>query len=189
MAELFIHSLQSRPAFTRTTVKVLQLQPSVTPKQGAKILQLCQGLQELVLKIITDLPDNQNPLRAPLNTLRLTTLSLDLVSAFYGPMISLADLPLLTRIERLHLTNGWVARRGLYIGLPKLSQLTHVSFPVQLPGQNSIRTEILAYMLQVFHRLQVVILWRMPYQESQAMYDFLVERGLLDCRVVIFNAA
>lgn len=188
MAELFIYSLQSQPAFART-VKVLQLRLSVTPEQGAKILQLCQGLQELALKIITDLPDDQNPLRAPLSTLQLTTLSLDLASAFYGPMISLSDLPLLNRVKRLHLTNGWVARRGLYIGLLKLSQLTHVSFPVQPPGQNSICTEILAYMLQVFHRLRVVILWHMPYQTSQVIYDSLRAQGFLDRRVVIFNAA
>jgi len=189
MAELFIYSLQSQPVFARTAVKVLQLRLSVTPEQGAKILQLCQGLQELALKIITDLPDDQNPLRVPLNSLQLTTLSLDLASAFYGLIISLADLPLLNCIERLHLTNGWVAMRGLYIGLPKLSQLMHVSFPVQPPGQNNIRTEILVYMLQAFHRLQVIILWCMPYQESQTIYDFLVERGILDRRVVVFNAA
>lgn len=59
MAELFIYSLKPRPAFARTAVKALQLRPSVTPEQGARVLQLCQGLQELILKIITDLPDNR----------------------------------------------------------------------------------------------------------------------------------
>ncbi|KAG6379306.1 hypothetical protein JVT61DRAFT_11761 [Boletus reticuloceps] len=189
MAESFISSLQSRPAFARTTVKVLHLRLSVTPEQGAEVLQLCQGLQELTLKIITDLPDNQNPLHTPLNALQLTTLSLDLTLAFYGPMISLANLPLLTRVERLHLTNGWVARRGLYIGLQELRRLTHVSFLVQQPGQQTIHTEILVYILRYFHRLQAVIMWRMPHQESQVIYDFLMEREIRDRRVVIFNVA
>ena len=189
MAESFIHSLQSRPAFASTAVKVLSLRLSVTPEQGAKILQLCQGLQELALKIVTDLPDNQNPLRKPLNTLRLSTLSLDLASVFYGPMVSLTDLPLLKRIKRLHLTNGWVARRGLYLGLPYLTQLTHVSFPVQPSVQHNIHTDLLAFMLQAFHELQLVILWRMPYQDSQVIYDLLLERGLLDRKVVVFNSA
>ena len=188
MAESFICSLQFWSAFARTTIKVLHLRQRVTPKQGARILQLCQGLQQLSLKIATNLPDHQNPLGGPLATLPLTLLSLDLASAFYGPMVSLTDLAVLNRIEHLHLTNSWVARRGLYVGLPKLSQLTHISFPVQ-PTQNGICTEIVAFMLSVFHQLRVVILWHMPYQDSQAIYDLLEERGLLDRRVVVFNAA
>ncbi|KAH0826470.1 hypothetical protein J3R83DRAFT_5472 [Lanmaoa asiatica] len=193
VAELFISSLESRSAplkFARTTIKVLHLRGSVNPEQGAKILWLCQGLQALTLKIVVDLPDNQNPLRAPLNSLHLTTLSLDLASTFYGPVISLDSLPLLNRIECLHLTNPWVAMRGLYINLQELRQLTHVSFPVPPPGrlEQSIHTEVLAHVLHSFPRLRVVIMWRMLHQESQVLYDFLVERGFRDRRVVVFNA-
>ena len=104
-------------------------------------------------------------------------------------MISLPELPILHRIQHLHLINGWVARRGLYIGLQELRHLTHVSFPVQPPGQQSIHTEILTYVLGSFDRLQVVILWRMPYQERGVIYSALKERGLANPKVVIFNAA
>ena len=162
---------------------------SVTPEQGAEIIRLCQGIQELALHIVADFPDNQNPLCVPLNILRLKMLSLDLASTFYGPMISLPELPILHCIQRLHLVNGWVARRSLYIGLHKLHHLTHISFPVQPPGQQSIHTEILTYILGSFGRLQVVILWHMPYQERRVIYDALKEQGLEDPKVVIFNAA
>lgn len=135
MAELFISSLKSQPAFTRTAVKVLRIRLSITPELGAEILWFCQGIWELTLQTVANLPDNQNPLHAPLDALQLMTLSLDLASAFYGPIVSLPDLPLLCCIKRLHLSNGWVARRGLYIGLQELFHLTHVSFPVQPPGQ------------------------------------------------------
>lgn len=192
-AELFIHSLQSRPGFVGTLVKVLHLRLSVTLEQGKEILQLCgQGLQELTLKVVTNLPDHQNPLRTYLNRdpLQLTTLSLDLSSAFCGPTISLPHLPLLMRIERLHLTNGWVVRHGVSIGLQELRQLTHISFPVQSPqaGEQSINVGTLADILHSFPRLQVMVLWRMPYQESQSIYDFLMKHGLVDHRVVVFNA-
>lgn len=104
-------------------------------------------------------------------------------------MISLPDLPLLRCIKRLHLSNGWVARRGLYIGLQELHHLTHVSFPVQPAGQQSIHTEILTYIRDSFHALRVVILWRAPYQESRVIYGVLMKRGLTDPRIVVFNAA
>lgn len=187
--KLFIRSLQSRPNFARTTIKVLRLRLLVTPEQAAKILWLCQGIQELTLQISANLPDGRNPLYASLDSLHLATLSLDLESVFYGPMISLPDLPLLCRVQCLHLINGWVARRGLYIGLQELRHLTHVSFPVQPPGQDGIHTEILTYILDTFHALQVLILWRMPYQESSVIYGALKGRFLADPRIVVFNAA
>lgn len=168
---------------------MLHIRPSVTPEQGAEILCLCQGTEELTLQVISNLPDDHNPLRPPLSTLQLTTLSLDLASTFYGPMISLPDLSLLRRVEHLHLSNSWTARHGLYIGLHKLDQLTHVSFPIQPPGQQSIRTEILTYILGSFHVLQVVILWHMAYQESQVIYDTLRKRNIVDPRIVVFNSA
>lgn len=189
MAELFINSLQPRPSFASTTVKAVSLRQSVTPEQGAKILQLCQGLRELALQIAADLPDDQNPLREPLKTLQLSMLSLDLASAFYGPMIFLPDLPLFKRIKRLHLTNAWVARHGLHIGLPYLPQLTHVSFPIQPSGHGNIHTDILAFILQVFRGLRLVILWRMPYHGSHSIYECLSQCGILDRRVVVFNCA
>ena len=170
-------------------MKVLFIRPPVTPLQGAEILSLCRGIQELMLQTITNLPNNQNPLRAPLNALQLTALSLDLASIFYGPVISLSDLPLLHRVERLYLSNGWVARRSLHIGIPQLFQLTHISFPVQPPGQQDVYTEILTYMLDSFHALHIVILWHMPYQESRVVYSELKKRDLVDPRIVIFNTA
>ena len=168
---------------------MLKLRLSVTPGQAAKVLQLCHGIQEHALQIPINLPDNQNPLHTPLNALRLATLSLDLTSTFYGPMISLPELPLLCRIRHLHLTNGWVARCGLYIGLQELHNLTHVSFPVQSPGQQTIHTEILTYILHSFPSLWVVILWRTPYQGCRVIYNALEQWGFVDRRIVVFNAA
>jgi hypothetical protein len=69
-------------------VPVLRLRPTISPGRGAEILQLCQGLRELTLEIVVDLPDDQNPLRRPLNTLMLTSLTMDLSSGFYGPFIT-----------------------------------------------------------------------------------------------------
>ncbi|KIM61805.1 hypothetical protein SCLCIDRAFT_25478 [Scleroderma citrinum Foug A] len=130
-AKLFILCLQLQPGFAKMSVKVLHLQPAVSPEQGAKILALCQGLQELTLQIInrTNLLDEENPLRGPLRDLRPTTLCMNIASVFYGPNIYLPDLVLLRLVQHLHLTNGWVAWQGLFIGLHKLSQLTHLSRP------------------------------------------------------------
>ena len=192
MTELFISSLRSRPVFARSTVKVLTFRWSeVTPEQAANILKLCHGIRGLTLHIIANLPDHQNSLCAPLDNLKLTTLSLDLALVFYGPIICLSDLPLLCRIEHLHLTNCWVARRGLYIGLHELRNLTHISFPVQFSGQHNIHTEILSYILRSapFPRLRVVILWRMSYEESRVIYRALEQRELVDHRIIVFNAA
>ena len=96
-AKLFISCLQLRPGFAKTSVKVLHLQPTVSPEQGAKILALCQGLQELTLQIVnhTNLLDEENPLRGLLRDLRLTTLCMNIASVFYGPNIYLPDLILL----------------------------------------------------------------------------------------------
>lgn len=110
MANLFISSLHPRPAFAQTAVKVLHLRPAVSPEQAAEILWLCHGLQELTLQIVANLPADENPLYEPLHPLPLHTLYLDLASVFYGPNIFLPELPLLRHVNRLHLTNGWVAR-------------------------------------------------------------------------------
>ncbi|KAI6146032.1 hypothetical protein BKA82DRAFT_4016184 [Pisolithus tinctorius] len=187
-AGLFISSLRFRPDFAKTAVKVLHLHPAIRPAQGAEILQLCQGLQELSLQIVVNLPRDQNPLYEPLGALQLKTLSMDLASSFYGPTIFLPDLHLLCHIERLHLTNTWVARRGLFIGLQELRQLSHLSFHVLPPGQESIHTEIILEVLRRFSRLRVVILWRMEYQESQEIYNHLGKHDLADHRIIVFNA-
>ncbi|KIM69237.1 hypothetical protein SCLCIDRAFT_19858 [Scleroderma citrinum Foug A] len=96
-AKLFILCLQLQPGFAKTLVKVLHLQPTVSPEQGAKILALCQGLQELTLQIVnrTNLLDEENPLRGPLCDLWPTTLCMNIASVFYGPNIYLPDLVLL----------------------------------------------------------------------------------------------
>ncbi|KAI5984064.1 hypothetical protein EDD15DRAFT_2198775 [Pisolithus albus] len=168
MAELLISSLRPRPAFAKRAVKVLRLRPAVLPEQGAYILELCRGLQELTLQTTANQPDDENPLRGPLCALRPTTLSMDLASAFYGPTVFLPDLPLLCRIERLHLTNSWVARRGLHIGLQEL---------------------LLSEILRRFTRLQVVVLWRMEYQDCRETYTDLERHNFLDRRIVVFNTA
>lgn len=189
MAELLISSLRPRPAFAKRAVKVLRLRPAVLPERGAEILEVCRGLQELTLQTSANQPDDENPLRGPLCALRPTTLSIDLASAFYGPMIFLPDLPLLCRIERLHLTNSWVARRGLHIGLQELCQLTHLSFHIRPPGQHVTHIEVLSEILRRFVRLQVVVLWRMEYQDSKETYTDLERHNFLDRRIVVFNTA
>lgn len=168
---------------------MLRLRPSVSPTQGAEILRLCQGLQELTLQIVAVLPDDQNPLHKPLDGLKLMALSMDLVSGFFGPFISLPDLNILCRIERLHLTNGWMARRDLHLGLHKLHQLTHIFFPIHPPEQWGVHSEILHYILRYFPKLQVMVLWHMAYEESMEMYDKLKKHGVNDRRVVVFNTA
>ncbi|KIM51528.1 hypothetical protein SCLCIDRAFT_33349 [Scleroderma citrinum Foug A] len=154
-AKLFISCLQLRPGFAKTSVKVLHLRPTVSPEQGAKILALCQGLQELTLQIVncTNLLDEENLLHGPLRDLWPTTLCMNIASVFYGPNICLPDLVLLRHVQRLHLTNGWVARRGLFIGLHKLSQLTHLSFHICSPGQWMTHPEVLFEIFQRFLRL------------------------------------
>ncbi|KIO00457.1 hypothetical protein M404DRAFT_10220 [Pisolithus tinctorius Marx 270] len=187
-AGLFISSLRFRPDFAKTAVKVLHLHPAIHHAQGVEILQLCQGLQELSLQIVVNLPCDQNPLYEPLGALQLKTLSMDLASSFYGPTIFVPDLHLLCHIEHLHLTNTWVARHGLFISLQELHQLSHLSFHVHPPGQESIDTEIILEVLRQFSRLCVVILWWMEYQESQEIYNHLDKHDLTDHRIIVFNA-
>ncbi|KAI6146245.1 hypothetical protein BKA82DRAFT_4015815 [Pisolithus tinctorius] len=176
------------PMLYKTAVKVLHLHPAIHHAQGVEILQLCQGLQELSLQIVVNLPCDQNPLYEPLSALQLKTLSMDLASSFYGPTIFVPDLHLLCHIEHLHLTNTWVARHGLFISLQELHQLSHLSFHVHPPGQESIDTEIILEVLRQFSRLCVVILWWMEYQESQEIYNHLDKHDLTDHRIIVFNA-
>lgn len=182
MAELFMSSLQSQPFFARTAVKLLHIQPSVTVEKGAEILCLYQGIEELTPQVATNLPKDCNPLHAPFNTLQLRILLLDLASAFYGPVVFLPDLSLLCCIEHLHLSNGWVTRHGLYIGLQKLQHVTHLSFPVQPPRQWNTHTEILIYILDTFHSLQVIVPWCI-YQQSSTIYKVLKKWDLKDPRI------
>ncbi|KAI5980767.1 hypothetical protein EDD15DRAFT_2381292 [Pisolithus albus] len=193
VVKLFLSSLRPRPAFAKRAVKVLHLRPAVSPEQGAEILKLCQGLQELTLRTHHGGDANQldvkNPLLEPLRTLQPMMLSIDLASAFYGPTIFLPDLPLLLRIERLHLANSWVARRGLRIGLQELCQLTHLSFHIRPPGQHTTHNEILCEILRRFPRLQVVVLWRMEYHDCEEILTDLERHNLVDHRVVVFNTA
>ncbi|KAI5984472.1 hypothetical protein EDD15DRAFT_2201311 [Pisolithus albus] len=140
----------------------------VLPEQGADILELCRGVQELTLQTTANQPDDENPLRGPLCALRPTTLSMDLASAFYRPTVFLPVLPLLCCIERLHLMNSWVARRGLHIGLQEL---------------------LLSEILRCFTRLQVVVLWQMEYQDCRETYTDLERHNFLDHRIVVFNTA
>ncbi|KIM62967.1 hypothetical protein SCLCIDRAFT_24558 [Scleroderma citrinum Foug A] len=190
-AKLFLSCLQLRPGFAKTSVKVLHLWPAVSSKQGAKILALCQGLQELTLQIVnrTNLLDEENPLCGPLRDLQLTTLCMNIASVFYGPNIYLPDLVLLRHVQRLHLTNGWVAWRGLFIGLHELSQLMHLSFHIRSPGQWMTHPEVLFEIFQHFLRLRVVVLWRMEYHASKEIYSNLVQQNLMDHRIVVFNSA
>ena len=181
------------PDFAEQVVKVLHLRPAVSPERGAGILQLCQGLQELNLQITTNLPDVENPLLQPLHdfNLGLTTLCMDLASTFYDPHVFLPKLTLLQRVEQLHISNSWVARRGLHIGLHELhSRLTHLSFHFRPPGQHTTtHTGVLILILQRFWRLRAVVLWRMDYHTSKEIYTELIQRDLVDRRIIVFNSA
>lgn len=187
VARLFIKSLRPWIEFAKLTVKKLCINPSVLPVHGVEILRLCKGLQELTLDIVVNSTYDRSRLYGSLNALRITTLSMNLASSFCGPTIFLPDLHLLRRIERLHLTNTWVSRRGLFIGLQELCQLTHLSFHVCPPGELSLHIEMLFEILKRFWRLRAVILWRMEYQESQKIYNHLNEQDLTNRRIVVFN--
>ena len=187
VARLFIKSLKPRIQFARLTVKKLRINPSVLPAHGIEILRLCKGLQEMSLDIVVNSTYDQSRLYESLGALRVTTLSMNLASAFCSPTIFLPDLHLLCRIKRLHLTNTWVSQRGLFIGLQELCQLTHLSFYVCPPGELSLHTEVLFEILKCFWSLRVVILWRMEYHDSEKIYSHLKEQDLEDPRIVLFN--
>ena len=170
-------------------VKKLHISPAILPEEGIKILLLCTGVQELSLNFVVHSTYNRSRLYGALNALQITMLSMNLTSSFDGPNIFLPDLHLLRRIERLHLANPWVSRRGLFIGLQELCQLTHLSFHACPPGGSALHIDILSEILKRFWRLRVVILWRMEYQESEKIYNYLNEQGLADRRIVVFNTA
>ena len=170
-------------------VKKLHISRAIFPEQGIKILLLCTGVQELTLDFVVHSTYDRSRLYEALNALRITTLSMNLTSSFDGPNIFLPDLHLLRRIERLHLANTWVSRRGLFIGLQELCQLTHLSFHACPPGGSALHIEILFEVLKRFWRLRAIILWRMEYQESEKIYDYLNEQHLTDRRIVVFNTA
>ena len=190
MAERFLSSIKPRPDFAKDVVKVLHLRPAVSPERGASILRLCQGLQELSLQIAANLPDAENPLLPPLRGFKsgLTTLRMDLASAFYDPHVFLPTFTLLQRVKRLHLSNTWVARRGLHIGLHDLSQLTHLSFHSRPPGLHTTRIEVVLLILQRLPRLRVLVLWRMDYHTSQEIYAWLIQHRVMDRRIIVFNS-
>ncbi|KAL4076805.1 hypothetical protein V8B97DRAFT_2022083 [Scleroderma yunnanense] len=163
-------------------VKVLHLWPAVSPKQVARILTLCQGLQEWTLQIATNLLDEENPLHGLLCDLQLTTLCMNITSVFYSPKIYPPNL-------HLHLMNSWVAWQGLFIGLHKLSQLTHLFFHIHPPGQWTTHPEVLFEIFKHFLRLQVVILWQMEYHASKEIYSDLVQKNIMNYCIVGFNSA
>ncbi|KAL4071240.1 hypothetical protein V8B97DRAFT_2023825 [Scleroderma yunnanense] len=140
-------------------VKVLHLQPTVSPEQGARILTLCQGLQELTLQIATNLLDEENPLHGLLCDLQLTTSCMNIASVFYSPNIYLPNL------------------------------LTHLSFHIHPPRQWTTHPEVLFEIFKHFLRLQVVIIWWMEYHASKEIYSNLVQKNIMNYCIVVFNSA
>ena len=176
-------SVLRRQAFARASVKVLYLEPPVPLDSGSKILQLCEHLEEVSLRIPVFDADASNIFLPHLDLLPLKFLTADL-SAIFGDrqIVHLPGIPTFNHITHLHMSNVWVLWCGS-IGLPQLEQLTHLSLHVNTSHAHlTSLKDILSSK-----NLQVLVLWRHEYESYGRVQCFLSSANISDPRIVIMN--
>ncbi|KAI5993854.1 hypothetical protein EDD15DRAFT_2366923 [Pisolithus albus] len=187
VAKKFLHSIESRPKFAETMVKVLFFRATVGIETAGSILKVCKGIKDLMLRIPCHLI-GKNPLLGPLDALpRLHALSIDLASIFNNHVIYLPNIDVLHRITHLHISNTWASWQGgsQMIGVEKLEQVTHLSIHF-----STMHTEV-SILRDVLGRdnLEVMVLWWRAFMIEERVQEWLRSHELVDRRIVIFNSA
>ena len=184
-AQRFIASLEHRPQFAVSTVRMLHMGVAVRNNHAAKILDLCKGVTDLTLCVVCHHLCTKNPVLEPLEALPLTSLSADLSAIFHDQRAYLPNLQVVKRITHLHLTNAWACWEGIPVGLTMLTQLTHLSIP-----WNTSQSDIhLLRQIIKSTNLKVVVLWKDEYERHDALVGSLQRGGLEDRRIVCFSPA
>ncbi|KAG2037993.1 hypothetical protein BDR03DRAFT_862841, partial [Suillus americanus] len=131
-AHRFISSLHSRPALASENIKSLCLCGTVQLATAAEVVQLCSSVDSLALWILPEGDNHVVPdvLLLALNGLPLLQLSIQLSTVFRRtPRPFLPSIPMFHKVTHLELLEGWVVW-GFPIGIPCLTQLTHISLQV-----------------------------------------------------------
>ena len=176
-------SMLWRQAFARASVKVLYLEPPVPPDSGSKVLQLCEHLEEVLLRILIFDADASNIFLPHLDSLPLKFLTADL-SAVFGnrQIVYLPGISTFNHITHLHVSNVWVLWGGS-IGLPQLEQLTHLSLHVNTSHMHLTNLKDLLSS----KNLQVLVLWRREHESYGRVQCFLSSANISDPRIVIMK--
>ncbi|KIK13990.1 hypothetical protein PISMIDRAFT_17614 [Pisolithus microcarpus 441] len=187
VAKKFLHSVKSHPKFAETTVKVLFFRATVEIETAGTILKVCNGIEDLTLRIPCHLI-GKNPLLGPLDALQqLHTLSVDLASIFNNRVIYLPNIDVLHRVTHLHISNAWASWQGgsQTIGVEELEQVTHLSIHF-----STMRTDV-SILRGILERdnLTVMVLWRKASMTEDQIREWLRSHELIDRRIVILNSA
>ncbi|KAG1841185.1 hypothetical protein C8R48DRAFT_781495 [Suillus tomentosus] len=179
----FIDSLHSRPALASKNVKSLCLCGTVQLATAAEVMHLCSGVCSLALWILPEGHNHTVPdfLLEELNGLPLSRLSIQLSTVFRRTARPfLPSIPIFNIITHLELLEGWVLW-GSSIGIPCLTQLTHISLRVftkqtapallQMILSDCVILEVL--VLRVTEEVGTVEKWLLEYE------------GLDDPRIVV----
>lgn len=140
----------------------------------------------MTLQIPVNRLEEDNPLIEPLDRLPLTHLSLNLSAIFFHPSMQLSDRPALTRIRQLHISNTWALTQGVTLGIQQLHQLTHLSLHVCFTSMSTDLQTLQSILVQC-PNLQILLLWRMEYEDYDQVRVVLHHGGLEDDRIVIFD--
>ncbi|KAG1884206.1 uncharacterized protein F5891DRAFT_971483, partial [Suillus fuscotomentosus] len=179
----FIDSLHSRPALASKNVKSLCLCGTVQLATAAEVMHLCSSVCSLALWILPEGHNHTVPdfLLEELNGLPLLRLSIQLSTVFCRTARPfLPSIPIFNNITHLELLEGWVLW-GSSIGIPCLTQLTHISLRVftkqtapallQMILSDCVILEVL--VLRVTEEVGTVEKWLLEYE------------GLDDPRIVV----
>jgi hypothetical protein len=186
---LFVSMLQTQE-FARAAVKVLLVEFSVSAESCTRILQLCEGLEELSLHIpvlshhTLDISSAPKPFLPHLYKFYLKSLTVNLSTIFAdSESVYLPRVPLFKRITHLHITNTWILW-GRSTGIDSLVHLTHLSVHVNTSHMDIPQLRILLLR----DNLQVLVLWRREPESYQQVQCSLSSVHILDPRVVIMNS-
>ena len=184
-AHHLIASLEHRQEFAVSAVRTLYLGGAVQESPAARILDVCQGVTNLMLNVTTYSPLAESRMLAPLQALPLTCLSMTLSALFHRQRVRLPNLQITRRITHLHLADSWVSWEGVTVGLTELTQLSHLSLRWSMYNSNF---DMLREVLRSTN-LKVLVLWKREYApEYDELVRCLSREGLEDRRVVFLDS-
>ena len=189
----FISTLRTEE-LVRAAVKALHLESSVSVESCTRILQLCEGLEELSLHVLvfprhaitSSFDSPAKPLLPHLYKFyKLRSLTINLSTIFVGDeAVYLPRVPLFERITHLHIINAWVLWCRS-TGLESLANLTHLSLHI---STLHVHVHHLRTLLRS-DRLQVLVLWRREPETYNHVQCCLSSIHIRDARIVIMNNA
>ncbi|KAG0696100.1 hypothetical protein DEU56DRAFT_750084, partial [Suillus clintonianus] len=178
----FVDSLRSRLALASKNVKSLCLCGTVQLATAAEVMHLCSGVCSLALWILPEGDNHAMPdfLLEALNGLPLSWLSIQLSTVFRGTaMPFLPSIPIFSHVTHLELLEGWVLW-GSPIGIPCLTQLTHISLRVFTKQTAPASLQMILANCVI---LEVLVL--RVTEEVSTVEKWLLEHGLDDPCIIV----